>query len=230
MFASKTFNLPQELIDASKKVIETKVVVEEEYQLTEDEETLFEAFEEYLEKNYLVDQLTEEELEYLFDKFILEDGTDELTKALSAEYKKEAEKTPVDKKAPDLPKTDIGSMGPPSGGGETPKPIISSPVSSATAPPSGGGEIQGQRSTSKGLGQAMKDANVKPFRPSSDYASKNNTVSREGGNVVKTLNAPVRPQQQSRPQAPSMSSRKPASTSSSGSDWKERAFNPGTGG
>mgnify|MGYP003331580558 CR=1 FL=1 len=48
MFASKTFNLPQELIDASKKVIETKVVVEEEYQLTEDEETLFEAFEEAL--------------------------------------------------------------------------------------------------------------------------------------------------------------------------------------
>ena len=87
MFASKTFNLPQELIDASKKVIETKVV-EEEYQLTEDEETLFEAFEEYLEENYHVDQLTEEELEYLFDKFILEDGTDELTKAMSKEIQK----------------------------------------------------------------------------------------------------------------------------------------------
>ena len=73
MFAPKNFNLSEELINASRKVMEQKYqVVEEETELNEEEEALFEAFEEFLEENFYVDQLTEEEVEYLLDMFINE--------------------------------------------------------------------------------------------------------------------------------------------------------------
>ena len=92
MFAPKNFNLSEELINASRKVMEQKYqVVEEETELNEEEEALFEAFEEFLEENFYVDQLTEEEVEYLLDMFINED-----TSEGEAEAKAKAAKTKTD--------------------------------------------------------------------------------------------------------------------------------------
>lgn len=72
MFYDKNFNLPKELIEASKKVMTQKSQIDEDYQLNEEEEALFEAFEQYLEKNFHVDQLTEEEIDYLLEMFLSE--------------------------------------------------------------------------------------------------------------------------------------------------------------
>lgn len=230
MFAPKNFNLSEELINASRKVMEQKTqVVEEETELNEEEEALFEAFEEFLEENFYVDQLTEEEVEYLLDMFINEADEEPKSGSIGSAFKSLGKLVGI-------------------GGGS------SQPEQKATTPEKKLPVIDGPASTPKTPTELKREAPVGGLSgsPGSEdwvrggQQGKPNAPG-SAADAAQKRSAPT-PQrtQQSRQQTPSMSARKPSSSGSSyretsgqsaydspgkpGSGWKERAFNPGTGG
>ena len=229
MFAPKNFNLSEELINASRKVMEQKTeVVEEETELNEEEEALFEAFEAFLEENFYVDQLTEEEVEYLLDMFINEEGTDELTKAISSQTKQKEEEPGADQPGKNY-KKDI-KADEREGFADSTDSIIASKLKQAVPSTIAQGmpslKDYGGTSVSKdSQGQVVRTLGVPPSVK--DYGGKNVSQNSQG-QVVRTLGAPStqttqQAKPQTRPQAPSMSARK---SSSSGSSSSERFTGP----
>ena len=67
MFSDKNYGIPKDLIEAAKRVHEKQLMeYNEEVQFTEEE--LAEAFAIFLEENFHVEMLTEEDLDYVFEE------------------------------------------------------------------------------------------------------------------------------------------------------------------
>jgi hypothetical protein len=219
MFAPKNFNLPNKLVEASRKIMEQKQETQETYELSEEDEQLFEEFEAFLEENFYVDELTEEELNYLFDMYFAEADEEPKSGSMGSAFKSlgklvgigggssETQSAPRQQSAPSTQ--------------SAPKPKTPTEIKQQ-APAGGLSGIPGSEDYITG----GRPQGTPPLPGSPADAARKTTQQ-------------ARPQ--ARPQAPSMSSKKSSSSGGDvigrtgtsygkGGEWKRAAMEPNSGG
>lgn len=205
MFSDKKFNLPNKLIEASRLVMEEKEL-----------DSLYSKFNDYLEENYHVDQLTEEEIAFIFEEGFL----DWLTGSKKPEEKQNS--TPI--KQPTQMKANDVEMGM----AQKPDPIALSAARSSTPLVKDSKPIVGSGVTPGNVPTAARST------PASQAAPTGTEPPKPTAPVAPVTAKP--PASAARPSAPQPQRRapRPSSAPSGGSfsqypSWAQKAFQ-GSGG